>query len=170
MREDQCLLMPPSPSPLITPVFWRRNHRLPSCSFSLFFQTLMRIHLLFQHVSHYPKKKKEKKTARSNTLQLICPFNKQKKNTFRLTLLIYSSPVFVNLPVLLTDSLWFAAGSQSAAAGHPLLEQPEPRRPHQPRPAAGPQLPLPGETLTQVCVWWGRGVESRREGLQKINN
>lgn len=50
----------------------------------------------------------------------------------------------------LTDSLGFAAGSQSAVVRHPLLEQPEPRCSAQPRPAAGPQLPLPGKRHVKV--------------------
>lgn len=61
-------------------------------------------------------------------------------------LFIHSARVLLS-PV--TDSHWFAAGSQSAVVRHPLLEQLEPRRPPQPRPAAGPQLPLPGKKPAQ---------------------
>lgn len=49
-----------------------------------------------------------------------------------------------------TDSLRFAAGPQSPVVGHPFLEQLEPRRPAEPRQAAGPQLPFPGMEHQQV--------------------
>lgn len=49
-----------------------------------------------------------------------------------------------------TDSHRFAAGPQSPVVGHPFLEQLEPRRPAEPRQAAGPQLPFPGMEHQQV--------------------
>lgn len=54
----------PSSPPHVTPVFWGRNHRLPSCSVSLFFQTPIHVHLPFQHVSHY-------QSPQSNALQPV---------------------------------------------------------------------------------------------------
>ena len=45
----------------------KNPHRLPSCSASLFFQTPIHVHLLFQHVSHYPRPS-EKCSATSGSL------------------------------------------------------------------------------------------------------
>lgn len=106
------------------------DHRLPSCSVGLFFQT--RVHLPFQHVLHYPNPRSDSRRPDS----------------------LYSN-MFVSLidslrvqPV--TDSHRFAAGPQSPVVGHPFLEQLEPRRPVEPRQAAGPQLPFPGMEHQQV--------------------
>lgn len=65
-----------SSPPHVTPVFWGRNHRLPSCSVSLFFQTPIHVHLPFQHVLHYHSPR--------NALSLqpvhLCLSLKKKKN------------------------------------------------------------------------------------------
>lgn len=66
-----------------------------------------------------------------------------------------------------TDSLWFAAGPQSAVVRHPFLEQLEPCRPSQPRPAAGSQLPLSGKE-SHRCMEEERETEIAREQQELI--
>lgn len=143
--------MPPT-TPQKPPVFRRRNHRLPSCPLSLFFQTPKRIHLPFQHVSHYWN------LSEQRCPNSVSPSVLGKTFFFIIIIFIYrSNPSYV-LDFSLTDSVGFAAGSQSAAVGDPLLEQPEPRRPAQPCPAAGPRLPLPGKS----CGACGCGADKRK--------
>lgn len=128
------LSSPRHPSaPLPLPVFWGRNHRLPSCTVSLFFQTPAHVQLPLQHVllsqthtPHSPVKYDQPfflVLKKQNNNNVVC-------DRFSYSLLRLRACV-------VTDSLRFAAGSQSAVVRHPLLEQPEPRRPAQPRPAAG---------------------------------
>lgn len=66
------------------------------------------------------------------------------------TLSLYSHIRFSLCLRPVADAQRVAAGPQPPAVGHPLLEQPEPRRAPEPRQAAGPQLPLPGRNGQQV--------------------
>lgn len=125
--------------PHVSLVFEGINHRLPSCSVSLFFQTAVHVHLAFMCVLH----------CQSPHSNAVPPVSVLLLLSSLVSLLIYPyasscSPLFP-----LADSLWFAAGSQSAVVWHPLLEQPQPRCPAQPRPAAGPQLLVPGKKQAQ---------------------
>lgn len=98
-------------------------------------------------------------TSQSNVVPTPFPLQSWGKHFFFIIIIfIYrSNPSYV-LDFSLTDSVGFAAGSQSAAVGDPLLEQPEPRRPAQPCPAAGPRLPLPGKS----CGACGCGADKRK--------
>ena len=142
-NQQQPPLSTSSSPPHVTPVFWGRNHRLPSCSISLFFQTPIHVHLPF-HFSMFRITE-----ALRATLSNQC-FSFKKMLSSLISRIYTNLPSPLCLPPPITDSLWFAAGSQSAVVRHPLLEQLEPRRPAQPRPAAGPQLPIPGKKHIQV--------------------